>query len=302
MASESTKKESQTKKTSTKKTTTTSSAKKKTTTKVAATKKDTAVKVKKETAKPAKKTETKTTKTTPKKEAKDENKKVVVKEPVKQIAPVEEKKEKPKEMEEAKVVSEKKETQKPKQVEKKEIREHFGVYLFLLSTVLICLHVMGRFELTIANITVGFSTLLFPTVYFISNIITKKFDFKKTIIAILTSSIAMLLFVYLSKYLNTKVVDYFVIYGEIFAYIISQLLNLLVYYYLLVNTDLKSRWVYLTYLCSIMAYYFIAILFSTRIIITDTFWITFFCSVVLSAIIAIMYAFYDSMIPRGQNI
>ena len=186
-------------------------------------------------------------------------------------------------------------------VRKKEFHEHFSVYLILLSTVLICLHVMSRFNLEIDDLTIGYSTILFSTIYFITNVITKKFDFKKAIIAIGTSVIAMLIFVYFSKYLNTKVVDSYIVYGQVFAYIISQLLNLIIYYYLLVNTELKARWIYMTYIFSLAAYYFISILFSTRIIITDTFWPTFFCSLILSGILAAMYAFFDSMIKRGQE-
>ncbi len=298
MASESTKNKTQTKKAQTPNKVTSNQKKKDSSTKVVKEKKTQTTRTNKTETSTKKKTAS-TKKVVPKTEVKEESKKVVVKEKVKPISEVVEP---AKEKTEKKIVAETKEKAKPKKQEIGDIREHFGVYLLLLSTVLICLHVMGRFELKISTVTVGFSTLLFPTVYFISNIITKKFDFKKTIVAVLTSSIAMVLFVYLSKYLNAKVVDYFVIYGEVFAYIISQLLNLLIYYYLLVNTELKARWIYLTYLFSIMAYHFIVILFSTRIIITDTFWITFFCSVVLSAIIAIMYAFYDCMVPRGQDI
>ena len=298
MASESTKNKTQTKKAQTPNEVASNQKKKDSSTKVVKEKKTQTTKTNKTGTSTKKKTAS-TKKVVPKTKEKEESKKVVVKEKVKPISEVVEP---AKEKAEKKIVAETKEKAKPKKQEIGDIREHFGVYLLLLSTVLICLHVMGRFELKISTVTVGFSTLLFPTVYFISNIITKKFDFKKTIVAVLTSSIAMVLFVYLSKYLNAKVVDYFVIYGEVFAYIISQLLNLLIYYYLLVNTELKARWIYLTYLFSIMAYHFIAILFSTRIIITDTFWITFFCSVVLSAIIAIMYGFYDCMVPRGQDI
>lgn len=219
-------------------------------------------------------------------------KKVVVKEKVKSL--------------EMDIVEEKEESIKTASVSskqkievKKEIHESFSVYLFLLSTVLICLQVMGRFHFNLGDITLDYSVLLFSTVYFITNVITKKFDFKKAIFAILVSSMAMLIFVYFSKYLNTKVVDYFVVYGQTFAYIISQLLNLIIYYYLLVNTELKARWIFLTSMFSLAAYYFIAILFFNRIVITDTFWPTFFSSFILSGILAVMYAFYDSLVKRG---
>ena len=188
---------------------------------------------------------------------------------------------------------------KPRVEVKKEIHESFSVYLFLLSTVLICLQVMGRFHFNVGNITLDYSVLLFSTVYFITNVITKKFDFKKAIFAILVSSILMLVFVYFSKYLNAKVVDYFVVYGQTFAYIISQLLNLIIYYYLFVNTELKARWIFLTSMFSLSAYYFISLLFLNRIVITDTFWPTFFSSFILSGILAVMYAFYDSLVKRG---
>ncbi len=178
--------------------------------------------------------------------------------------------------------------------------ENLYVYIFLLSAVWICLYVMSRFGLVIHGLTIGYSTILLPTIYFITNVITKKFDFKQSIFAILISSVAMLIFVYFSRFVNTKVVDYFIIYGQVFAYIMSQLINLIIYYYLLVNTDLKARWIFLTYLFSTMVYYFIAILFSTRLVFASAFWPTFFTSIGFSTIFAIMYSFYDSMIQRGQ--
>ena len=334
MASESTKKseakKSTTKATATKKTTTT---KKKETTKPAVKNKDKVVAKKEEVSKKetpkkvvAKKKES-VTKTEPKKKEVTKNKdtltkpeptkksstvtktttkkkttatattpsrKVVKKEVVKKIENIE-----PPKKEEVKEI--KQETIKKNVVKEKESHEHFGVYAFLLSTVLICLHVMGRFTLDIDQVTIGYSVILFSTVYFITNVITKKFDFKQSIFAIIISTIALLIFVYFSKYLNTKVVDYFVVYGQVFAYIISQLLNLIIYYYLLVNTELKARWIYLTYVFALAAYYFISILFSTRIIMTENFWPTFFCSLVLSSILAVMYAFYDCLIRRGQE-
>ena len=317
MASESTKKseakKSTTKTTATKKTTTT---KKKETTKPAVKNKDKVVAKKEEVSKKeapkkvvAKKKES-VTKTEPKKKevtaaktttkkkttatATTPSKKVVKKEVVKKIENIE-----PPKKEEVKEI--KQETIKKNVVKEKESHEHFGVYAFLLSTVLICLHVMGRFTLDIDQVTIGYSVILFSTVYFITNVITKKFDFKQSIFAIIISTIALLIFVYFSKYLNTKVVDYFVVYGQVFAYIISQLLNLIIYYYLLVNTELKARWIYLTYVFALAAYYFISILFSTRIIMTENFWPTFFCSLVLSSILAVMYAFYDCLIRRGQE-
>ena len=317
MASESTKKseakKSTTKATATKKTTTT---KKKETTKPAVKNKDKVVAKKEEVSKKetpkkvvAKKKES-VTKTEPKKKevtatkkktkkkttatATTPSRKVVKKEVVKKIENIE-----PPKKEEVKEI--KQETIKKNVVKEKESHEHFGVYAFLLSTVLICLHVMGRFTLDIDQVTIGYSVILFSTVYFITNVITKKFDFKQSIFAIIISTIALLIFVYFSKYLNTKVVDYFVVYGQVFAYIISQLLNLIIYYYLLVNTELKARWIYLTYVFALAAYYFISILFSTRIIMTENFWPTFFCSLVLSSILAVMYAFYDCLIRRGQE-
>lgn len=317
MASESTKKseakKSTTKTTATKKTTTT---KKKETTKPAVKNKDKVVAKKEEVSKKEtpKKVVTKkkesVTKTEPKKKevtaaktttkkkttatATTPSRKVVKKEAVKKIENIE-----PSKKEEVKEI--KQETIKKNVVKEKESHEHFGVYAFLLSTVLICLHVMGRFTLDIDQVTIGYSVILFSTVYFITNVITKKFDFKQSIFAIIISTIALLIFVYFSKYLNTKVVDYFVVYGQVFAYIISQLLNLIIYYYLLVNTELKARWIYLTYVFALAAYYFISILFSTRIIMTENFWPTFFCSLVLSSILAVMYAFYDCLIRRGQE-
>ena len=322
MASESTKKSeakksttktTATKTTATKKTTTT---KKKETTKPAVKNKDKVVAKKEEVSKKEtpKKVVTKkkesVTKTEPKKKevtaaktttkkkttatATTPSRKVVKKEVVKKIENIE-----PPKKEEVKEI--KQETIKKNVVKEKESHEHFGVYAFLLSTVLICLHVMGRFTLDIDQVTIGYSVILFSTVYFITNVITKKFDFKQSIFAIIISTIALLIFVYFSKYLNTKVVDYFVVYGQVFAYIISQLLNLIIYYYLLVNTELKARWIYLTYVFALAAYYFISILFSTRIIMTENFWPTFFCSLVLSSILAVMYAFYDCLIRRGQE-
>ncbi len=186
-----------------------------------------------------------------------------------------------------------------KNTKQKESHEHFSIYLFLLSTVLICLHVMSRFSIDMGDVTLSYAVILFSTVYFITNVITKKFDFKKAITAIVVSSFFMMIFIWFSQYFNAKVVDFYVIFGQLFAYVISQLLNLIVYYYLLVNTILKARWIYMSYMFALSAYYFIFILFANRVVMTDIFWPTFFCSILLSGILAIMYAFYDSLIKRG---
>jgi len=290
MASESTRKETSGKKTTAKKQNIT--ANKKETKKEGKTTKQVQKGTQKGKTTTEKKTTTKKTTTAKRKAPAEVEKKIVRKESVKSL---------PLEKEEKVTRKEEKVTKVEQISPRKTDHEHFLIYAFLLSTVLICLHVMGRFTFEIDEVTIGYSVILFSTVYFITNVITKKFDFRKSVFAILISMFALMIFIYLSKFLNGKTLDNYVIFGEVFAYLISQLLNLIIYYYLLVNTELKARWIYLNYVFSLGTYYFISILFATKIIMTEIFWPTVFCSLILSAILAIMYAFYDMFIERGHE-
>lgn len=184
-----------------------------------------------------------------------------------------------------------------KNISKKRVvkKEEVGswVYILLLTSVTILGWVLGKFDFSIGKTTLTIAVFAYPFRYFIANIITKKYGYKETMNGISYSACLLLLFAIVASLLGQHDVDYVPLTGELFGYMLSQMINLSIYYYLLINTK-NYKMPYLgSYIAAMLVDTLVSMLFASRLVVLASFWRTYFVTILIQAIISIFLIYFD---------
>ena len=127
-------------------------------------------------------------------------------------------------------------------------QESFWIYIFLLSTIVMLAHSLKDYTFSFDNITLTYSIFILPFIYFITNYITKKYGYTKSIIGISVSGVVLVLFGLIMSFVIGGNFSFYDIAGEFCGYVISQFVNLTIYQFLLVNTQENFILIFLTYI------------------------------------------------------
>ena len=87
--------------------------------------------------------------------------------------------------------------------------------------------------------------------------------------------------------------------GEMSGYLISQLINLYIYIFLLNNTRSPAIIVWINYLFSLIIFYMFYTLMNLSVIVTDTYWAGYFVSLIIQGIECFFATVIDVKIKRG---
>ncbi len=176
----------------------------------------------------------------------------------------------------------------------KKVEVESWVYILLLTSITILGWVLGKFDFSIGKTTLTLALFAYPFRYFIANIITKKFGYKETMNGISYSACLLLLFAIVASLLGEHDVDYVPLTGELFGYMVSQMINLSIYYYLLINSD-NSKLPYLgSYIAAMLVDTLVSMLFASRLAILASFWRTYFVTILIQAIISVFLIYFDN--------
>ena len=135
--------------------------------------------------------------------------------------------------------------------------------------------------------------------YFIVNYITKKYGYKKSVVAIVISALSVVLFVtIMSVVLGTELLLENVS-GEFCGYVISQFVNLTIYSFLLNNTKGNYILTVITYIFSLIVYYMFYTLIHLNIIVFDNFSQGYIITILIQAVICFILGFIDMKVKRG---
>ena len=174
-------------------------------------------------------------------------------------------------------------------------KEEIGswVYILLLTSVTILGWVLGKFDFSIGKTTLTIAVFAYPFRYFIANIITKKYGYKEAMNGISYSACLLLLFAIVASLFGQHDVDYVPLTGELFGYMLSQMINLSIYYYLLINTK-DDKIPYLgSYTAAMLVDTLVSMLFASRLVVLASFWKTYFVTILIQAIISIFLIYFD---------
>lgn len=182
-------------------------------------------------------------------------------------------------------------TVKKKVIEQEEVG--VWVYILLLTAVTILGWVLSSFKFSIGKASLTIAIFAYPFRYFIANIITKKYGYKETLNAISYSSCLLLLFIIVASILGQQDIDYIPVTGELFGYMVSQMINLSIYYYLLMNTEGNKLTSLATYIFVMLVDNLVSMLFASRMIMVESFWRTYFVTILIQTIISIILIHFD---------
>ncbi len=182
---------------------------------------------------------------------------------------------------------------------KKVLPDDSWMYTLLLSTIVILGESLKTYTFSILGIELTYTIFLLPVIFLLTNYITKKYNFKRAVSAICLSAVALVLFTYGINYALSRSVNFLVIAGELSGYIISQVVNLYIYVFLLNNTSGHFILIWINYIFAHLLFYMFYILINLSILITDEYWIGYFLTIFIQSIICIGATTIDMFIKRG---
>jgi len=175
----------------------------------------------------------------------------------------------------------KKEKEEVLEVEK----EGWWVYVLLLSTIVILAQSLKDYTFSFDNVTLTYSIFILPIIYFVTNYITKKYGYAKSVIGISVSGVVLVLFSMIMSFAIGKDFSFYDICGGFCGYVISQFVNLTIYQFLLVNTTGSFILIYLTYLFAFVVNYLFYTLIYMDLLVFDNYWVSYFATLILQGIL-----------------
>lgn len=184
---------------------------------------------------------------------------------------------------------------------KKDSYDDSWMYILLLTTITILAYSLSTYTFKIAGVSLTYSIFLLPVLYLIANYITKKYCCEKAVLAIVISSISIVIFTLIMNFAMGKSTSISVFTGSFCALVVSHLVNLLIYRFLNSNTEAPFLLVLLNYLFALVTFYAFYTLIYLNMIILDDYWLGYFITLVIQTIMCIGLAYLDKKIKLGRE-
>lgn len=196
-----------------------------------------------------------------------------------------------------------KKTKNKRSMKSRKSIEKYNNDIFMLSMLLSVTCVLAvalkAYQFTLFGNTLTFSLFIVPFIIFISNYITKKYGFKTSLFSTFVSTLMIVAFLLLIDNLTNRQASIMEIGGFIVTYFGSMFVNLLIYYYIIVNMTSKSIMICLNYLFTLVLNSFLYLLFFHKLVLSNTLWIELTISFIIEFIISIGLIYCDRKIERG---
>ncbi len=184
---------------------------------------------------------------------------------------------------------------------KKEKYNDSWMYILLLSTIVILAESLKSYTFKLLGVNLTYVIFLLPFIFMVTNYITKKYGFRRTLSAIIISTIALLVFVLLMNFAIEKTFNISSISGGLAGYLVSQTVNTMIYKFLLVNTNSPYLLVLLNYVFGYIVFYMLYAIVRMDLVIADTFWLGYFITLLIQTIMSIGLSFVDKKIKVGMS-
>ena len=182
---------------------------------------------------------------------------------------------------------------------KKELYNDSWLYILLLTTLVILIEALKNYTFILNNVSITYSIFLLPLVYLLTNYITKKYTYQRSIVAISISGVSVVLFTILMNFALGKEITLMNISGQFCAYVVSQFINLTIYNFLLNNTKPTYILIFQNYLFTLIIFYMFYTLINLNILVIDEYWTGYFTVVSIQTFMCLILAFIDKKIKRG---
>ena len=157
------------------------------------------------------------------------------------------------------------------------------------------------FQIPKISINISYSIILIPIIYLILNYIIKKYGSKKAISSMCLGAVAVILFLSIMSFSLNQQFSFKVISGELCAYLISSMLNILIYNYLLNNTTLPWPIIVINYLCSCAVFHMFYTLIYLESVTTLSFWKEYFITILIEFVIILVLSIIDKITRQGRD-
>lgn len=175
------------------------------------------------------------------------------------------------------------------------------MYILLLTTLVIFIESLKEYTFQLVGVHLTYALFPLPLIYLMTNYIAKKYDYKKAVSAIAISGVLFVCFTATISFALGERLVLSSVSGEFCGYVISQLVNLTIYMFLLNNTKSPYSLIYLTYLFSLIIYYMFYTLIYLNLIIVESYWKGYFITLGIQIILCIPIAYIDKKIARGRE-
>lgn len=173
------------------------------------------------------------------------------------------------------------------------------MYILLLSTLVILTESVKTFNFSLFKVEMTVAIFLIPFIFAITNYITKKYGFRRALNGIIISAVSMILFIVLMCFAIGTEMNFSALSGGLIGYLISQIVNTMIYKFLLTNTNSPYILVVLNYIFAYIVFYMVYTIIHLDMIILDTFWISYFIVLAIQSIMSLALAFIDKKIVVG---
>ena len=188
-----------------------------------------------------------------------------------------------------------------KKMTKEELQEMYNdswIYIMLLSTIVILTESLKNYTFVLTT-KVTYAIFLIPVILLITNYITKKYGFKRSLLAIAISTLSLIAFVAIMYFAIGINFSFSIVSGQVVGYLVCQLVNLFIYCFLLNNTSSPYILVLINYIFSLIAFYLAYTVMQADLVIGKDFWGGYFITLVIQLVEIIVITLFDKSIKRG---
>ncbi len=182
-----------------------------------------------------------------------------------------------------------------------ELYKDSWLYILLLTTLVILIESLRDYTFVLGGVSLSYSLIPLPLVYFMVNYIVKKFDYRKAVEAIAVSGVIFVCFSAILSFAFGERLILSSISGEFCGYAISQFVNLTIYYYIINNTEAPYVLVLLNYMFSLMVYYLFYTIIYLDLVIYEDYWTAYFITITIQFVVCLIVSIFDCKIKRGHE-
>ena len=188
-----------------------------------------------------------------------------------------------------------------KTITKEELQDMYNdswIYIMLLSTIVILTESLKNYTFVLTT-KITYAIFLIPVILLITNFITKKYGYKRSLLAIAISTLSLIVFVAIMYFAIGINFSFSIISGQVVGYLICQLVNLFIYCFILNNTSSPYILVLINYLFALISFYLAYTVMQADLVIGNKFWNGYFITLVIQLAELTIITLFDKSIKRG---
>lgn len=180
-------------------------------------------------------------------------------------------------------------------------KQETWLYILFQIALVILLESIKTYRLNIFNTSISYSMFIIPFVLFVAHYICKKFGVRTALIGTFISGLVTIIFMILISFAIGKsfiIKDYI---GELFAYLISQTINISFYEYILRNTKKHTIIILFNYIVALLFFHMIYTLSYLDYIELNNYWYKYIITLGIETIILVPLTIVDKKIKKGSH-